>query len=186
MTGDSADASILVELVDEQGRALGTMPKLAAHAAPGHLHRAISVFLLDEGGRLLLQRRAAGKYHSGGLWSNTCCSHPAPGEAPLAAGVRRVGEELGVATAGLAEAGTVIYRVTDRVSGLVEHEYNHLLVGHAVGIPDPDPAEVDELTGVTLDELTLMLVATPFTAWFPAVYEAVRPALDGLSKARTA
>jgi isopentenyl-diphosphate delta-isomerase len=182
----SADASILVELVDEQGRALGTMPKLAAHAAPGHLHRAISVFLLDEDGRLLLQRRAAGKYHSGGLWSNTCCSHPAPGEAPLAAGVRRVGEELGVATTGLAEAGTVIYRVSDPVSGLVEHEYNHLLVGRTAGTPDPDPAEVGELTGVTLDELARMRAATPFTAWFPAVLDAVRPALEDLTRARTA
>ncbi|CAM5402472.1 Isopentenyl-diphosphate Delta-isomerase [Streptomyces violarus] len=97
-TGSSsgtADA-ILLELVDEDGVTIGTAEKLAAHQPPGQLHRAFSVFLFDEHGRLLLQRRALGKYHSPGVWSNTCCGHPYPGEAPFAAAARRTFEELGV------------------------------------------------------------------------------------------
>ncbi|MET9933122.1 NUDIX domain-containing protein, partial [Streptomyces sp. NPDC006324] len=78
-------APIMLELVDEDGRTIGTAEKLTAHQAPGQLHRAFSVFLFDETGRLLLQRRALGKYHSPGVWSNTCCGHPYPGEAPFAA-----------------------------------------------------------------------------------------------------
>ena len=76
---------ILLELVDENGVTIGTAEKLAAHQPPGQLHRAFSVFLFDERGRLLLQQRALGKYHSPGVWSNTCCGHPYPGEAPFAA-----------------------------------------------------------------------------------------------------
>lgn len=88
--------AIMLELVDENGTTIGTAEKLAAHQAPGQLHRAFSVFLFDEQGRLLLQRRALGKYHSPGVWSNTCCGHPYPGEAPFAAAARRTYEELGL------------------------------------------------------------------------------------------
>src|SRR5262245_48862013 len=108
---------LLVELVDERGRTTGVTRKLAAHRPPGQLHRAISIFLLDASGRLLIQRRARAKYHSGGLWSNTCCSHPAPGEAPADAAVRRLREELGVEPTDLTEAGSTVYDVTDPVSG---------------------------------------------------------------------
>ena len=86
----------LLELVDTIGRTVGVLDKLAAHTSPGHLHRAFSVFLFDDEERLLLQRRALGKYHSPGVWSNTCCGHPFPGEAPDAAAARRVREELGM------------------------------------------------------------------------------------------
>jgi isopentenyl-diphosphate Delta-isomerase len=174
----------LVELVDEAGHTLGRMPKLGAHEPPGHLHRAFSVFLLDPHGRLLLQRRASAKYHSGGLWSNTCCSHPAPGEDPADASARRVNEELGIDPVGLTEVGTTLYHVTDPVSGLVEREWNHLFVGHALQAPSPDPLEVEDWTAVPLDELAGMGPDPTFTAWFPTVLEAVLPSLGGLALQR--
>ena len=170
----------LVELVDEAGNTLGHMPKLGAHEPPGHLHRAFSVFLLDAHGRLLLQRRASAKYHSGGLWSNTCCSHPAPGEDPAEASARRVNEELGIEPVQLVEVSTTVYHVTDPVSGLVEREWNHLFVGRALQAPVPDPLEVEDWTAVPLDELAGMDPDPAFTAWFPTVLEAVLPSLGGL------
>jgi isopentenyl-diphosphate delta-isomerase len=174
----------LVELVDEAGRTLGEMPKLGAHEPPGHLHRAFSVFLLDSHGRLLLQRRASAKYHSGGLWSNTCCSHPAPGEHPADASARRVMEELRIDPVELTEVGTIVYHVTDPVSGLVEREWNHLFVGRALQAPSPDPLEVEDWTAVPLDELAGMGPDPSFTAWFPTVLEAVLPSLGGLTPQR--
>src|SRR5262245_5011043 len=167
----------LVELVDEGGRGIGRAPKLAAHRAPGRRHRAVSVFLLDAEGRLLLQRRATGKYHSPGLWSNTCCGHPLPGEAPAAAAARRVAAELGMAAAGLRPAGTVAYRLTDPLSGLVEDEWNHLFVGRALGDPDPDPDEVGDWAWVPPDGLAAARARLPFTVWFPVVLDAALPAL---------
>ncbi len=134
----TADA-ILLELVDENGVTIGTAEKLSAHQPPGRLHRAFSVFLFDERGRLLLQQRALGKYHSPGVWSNTCCGHPYPGEAPFAAAARRTHEELGVSPSLLAEAGTVRYNHPDPASGLVEQEYNHLFVGLVQAAPRPRP-----------------------------------------------
>jgi isopentenyl-diphosphate delta-isomerase len=174
----------LIELVDERGRTLGQMPKLTAHEPPGRLHRAVSIFLVDSRGRLLLQRRARSKYHSGGLWSNTCCSHPAPGEDPAEASARRVREELGIDPVGLTEAGTTSYNVTDPVSGLVEREWNHLFVGHALQTPEPDPLEVEDWASVPLDELAGIGPDRTFTAWFPAVLEAVLPSLGGLGAER--
>ncbi len=171
----------LVELVDAVGRTYDLVPKLAAHQPPGQLHRAISIFLVDAGGRLLLQRRASSKYHSGGLWSNTCCSHPTPGEAPIAAAVRRVREELGIEPVDLAEVGTVAYGVTDPVSGLVEREWNHLFIGRALQDPSPDPSEVEDCALVPLDELARVEAGLAFTAWFPVVLEPVLPALRSLN-----
>lgn len=176
--GSSTDApEPLVELVDEAGRTTGTAPKLAAHQPPGTRHRAISAFLLDNEDRLLLQRRALVKYHSGGLWSNTCCGHPLPGEAPRDAALRRLREEFGVVPEPLASAGTVLYHVLDPVSGLVEHEWNHLFVGRFTEPPRPDPAEIAEWRVVPLDDVDGAVADEPFTAWFSAVYDGVRTAL---------
>jgi isopentenyl-diphosphate Delta-isomerase len=172
---------MLVELVDEQGVAVGTSVKLTAHQPPGVAHRAISVFLLDAEGRLLLQRRAASKYHSGGLWSNTCCSHPVPGEAPVIAARRRVREELGVNPIDLAETRTVLYHLTDPLTGLVEHEWNHLFVGRTLDPPAPDPAEVDDYEFAPLDELPALQRQRSFTVWFPVVLTAVLPDLRKLA-----
>ncbi|MFJ9041931.1 isopentenyl-diphosphate Delta-isomerase [Streptomyces sp. NPDC102406] len=173
--------TILLELVDEDGRTIGTAEKLAAHQAPGRLHRAFSVFLFDEQGRLLLQQRALGKYHSPGVWSNTCCGHPYPGEAPFAAAARRTFEELGVSPSLMAEAGTVRYNHPDPASGLVEQEFNHLFVGMVQTPPAPDPEEVGATAFVTAGELAERHARDPFSAWFMTVLDAARPAVRELT-----
>ncbi|MDJ0465661.1 isopentenyl-diphosphate Delta-isomerase [Streptomyces sp. H27-C3] len=172
---------ILLELVDEDGNTIGTAEKLSAHQAPGRLHRAFSVFLFDEAGRLLIQRRALGKYHSPGVWSNTCCGHPYPGESPFAAAARRTYEELGISPSLLAEAGTVRYNHPDPASGLVEQEYNHLFVGMAQSPLRPDPQEVGETAFVTAGELAERHAQAPFSAWFHTVLDAARPAVRELT-----
>jgi isopentenyl-diphosphate delta-isomerase len=183
-----------LELVDNAGQTVGIAGKLAAHQAPGHLHRAFSVFLFSapapgqapsspvpSGPLMLLQRRAAGKYHSPGVWSNTCCGHPRPRENPRAAAVRRVREELGLASVALTEAGTVCYHHPDPDTGLVEHEYNHLFTGWVSHPLDPDPAEVSATTFVSAADLARLRVHEPFSAWFDTVLEAARPAFRQLT-----
>ncbi|SDP29060.1 isopentenyl-diphosphate Delta-isomerase [Actinacidiphila guanduensis] len=174
---DGPDASIMLELVDESGTTLGTAEKLWAHQAPGHLHRAFSVFLFDDDGRLLLQRRALGKYHSPGVWSNTCCGHPYPGEQPFVAAARRTAEELGAAPVLLREAGTVRYNHPDPASGLVEQEYNHLFVGLVRDALHPDPEEIGETLFATPKELAELRATATFSAWFQTVLDAARPAV---------
>ncbi|MGN9790203.1 isopentenyl-diphosphate Delta-isomerase [Streptomyces sp. OZ13] len=180
-SSNGTSPAILLELVDEEGNTIGTAEKLSAHQAPGRLHRAFSVFLFDEQGRLLLQRRALGKYHSPGVWSNTCCGHPYPGEAPFAAAARRTYEELGVSPSLLAEAGTVRYNHPDPESGLVEQEYNHLFVGMVQKPVLPDPEEISETAFVTPDELTELHGRATFSAWFMTVLDAARPAVRELT-----
>ncbi|MGW7516554.1 isopentenyl-diphosphate Delta-isomerase [Streptomyces sp. NPDC054796] len=176
MANGSADP-ILLELVDEDGTTIGTAEKLSAHVAPGRLHRAFSVFLFDDTGRLLLQRRAVGKYHSPGVWSNTCCGHPYPAEPPFVAAARRVGEELGAAPFLMREAGTVRYNHPDPDSGLVEQEYNHLFAGLIRDPLRPDPEEIGETAFVTPDELAERHGSQPFSAWFMTVLDAARPGI---------
>ncbi|MGW7352343.1 isopentenyl-diphosphate Delta-isomerase [Streptomyces sp. NPDC054784] len=178
---DSSAEPIMLELVDEEGRTIGTAEKLAAHVAPGRLHRAFSVFLFDEQGRLLLQRRALGKYHSPGVWSNTCCGHPYPGEPPFVAAARRVGEELGTAPTLLSEAGTVRYNHPDPASGLVEQEYNHLFAGFVRGELRPDAEEIAETVFVTPGELEKRHADGPFSTWFMTVLDAARPVIRELT-----
>ncbi|MDQ0906193.1 isopentenyl-diphosphate Delta-isomerase [Streptomyces canus] len=180
---NGAANAILLELVDEHGVTIGTAEKLAAHQPPGQLHRAFSVFLFDEQGRLLLQQRALGKYHSPGVWSNTCCGHPYPGEAPFAAAARRTYEELGVSPSLLAEAGTVRYNHPDPDSGLVEQEYNHLFVGMVQSPLAPDPEEVGATAFVTPDELAERHAKDAFSSWFMTVLDAARPAARELTGA---
>ncbi|WP_306368172.1 isopentenyl-diphosphate Delta-isomerase [Nocardiopsis sp. CC223A] len=176
-----AQDPILLELVDEHGATTGVAEKLSAHRSPGVLHRAFSVFLVDGDGRLLLQRRARGKYHSPGVWSNTCCGHPYPQERPLIAALRRVGEELGTVPALLREAGTVTYHHPDPASGLVEHEFNHLFVGRLDLPAAPDPDEVEEVRAVDPAELERLRVAEPFSVWFTTVWDAARPQVRDLA-----
>ncbi|MEV5178870.1 isopentenyl-diphosphate Delta-isomerase [Streptomyces werraensis] len=172
---------ILLELVDEDGVTVGTAEKLSAHQPPGKLHRAFSVFLFDERGRLLLQQRALGKYHSPGVWSNTCCGHPYPGEAPFAAAARRTYEELGVSPSLMAEAGTVRYNHPDPASGLVEQEYNHLFVGMVQSPVRPDRNEVAATVFVTPEDLAERHAKDTFSAWFMTVLDAARPAVRELT-----
>ncbi|MBB1246649.1 isopentenyl-diphosphate Delta-isomerase [Streptomyces durbertensis] len=179
----TATAPIMLELVDEDGSTIGTAEKLSAHQAPGRLHRAFSVFLFDGRGRLLIQRRAWEKYHSPGVWSNSCCGHPYPGEAPFAAATRRIGEELGVAPALLREAGTVRYNHPDPVSGLVEQEFNHLFVGLVEAPVRPVPEEVAEVAFVSGAELLERHAKDAFSVWFMTVLDAARPAIREVTPA---
>lgn len=160
----------MVVLVDSQDEVVGEAPKLRAHQE-GRLHRAISVLLFNEAGETLLQRRAAAKYHSAGLWSNTCCSHPRPGESPHDAAVRRLHEEMGMECP-LRHSFSFIYKA-HLAGGLTEHELDHVYTGVATFDPHPDPAEVDSWRWVALDDLLIEVDDRParFTAWFPLVLE---------------
>ena len=159
-----------VVLIDEADADLGIGEKLAVHRS-GELHRAFSVFAFNERGELLLQRRALTKYHSGGLWTNSACGHPRPGEATAAAARRRLFEELGVHCGELAPAG--VYRYRAEILDLVENELDHLFVTTVTDEPVPDPDEVVEWKFVELEELAAWIVATPreFTAWFPPAWK---------------
>ena len=155
-----------VILVDQADRPVGRMEKQEAHRK-GLLHRAFSFFLLD-GSKLLIQRRALDKYHCGGLWSNTCCSHPAPGEPVLSAAERRLDEELGIKNARLRELDTFLYRAAFP-NGLAEHELDHVLLGEYSGPVRPDPMEIAQVRWIDLEELQRDLQAFPqwYTPWFP-------------------
>ncbi len=165
-----ADLTERVVLVDPNDQELGTAPKLAVHVE-GRLHRAFSVFVFDAAGNLLLQQRAAGKYHSGGLWSNTCCGHPRPGEPTDVAAHRRLQEEMGF-DCPLQPAFGFLYR-SDVNGGLIEHEYDHVLVGRFDGTPAPNPQEVDDWRWVNLDVAITDLATHPrrYSAWFPIALE---------------
>lgn len=162
-----------VILVDENDKPIGSAPKMQAHI-DGVLHRAFSVFVFNQAGELLLQRRALDKYHSPGLWTNSCCSHPAPGETTLAACQRRLQEEMGFVCA-LEPAFSFVYRA-EFDNGLIEHEYDHVYLGEYNDAVVPDPAEVAEYQWVGFPEIDQMLAADPeqFTFWFKVVYERVK------------
>ena len=159
-----------VILVDERDRELGAVEKLRAHR-DGALHRAFSVFIFDGAGRLLMQKRARGKYHSGGLWSNTACGHPRPGEPTEAAARRRLREEMSL-DCELSEAFEFVYRA-ELDGALVEHEYDHVFVGTHDAEPAPDPAEVEEWRWVSLGELRERLASEPqrYSYWLKVAVE---------------
>jgi isopentenyl-diphosphate delta-isomerase len=165
-----------VILVDERDTPLGTMEKIEAHEK-GLLHRAFSVFVFNEKRELLLQQRAAEKYHSPGLWTNTCCSHPRPGELTVDAAVRRMNEEMGFTTE-LEEVFSFIYR-SGVGRGLTEHELDHVLVGRFSGTPVPDPREVMSWRFASPDRIAEELETYPenFTAWFRPAFEKLRDRL---------
>ncbi|TCJ14203.1 isopentenyl-diphosphate Delta-isomerase [Flaviaesturariibacter flavus] len=166
------EEEVQVVLVNEHDEPQGTAGKLEAHRR-GLLHRAISVFLFDNKGRMLLQRRALDKYHGGGLWSNACCSHPLPGEAPDAAAARRLQEELGISLP-LRHLFSFTYRA-EVENGLEEHEYDHVFAGTWEGNFAPDPKEVAGVRYVSAEELEAEIREHPerFTQWFRMIYEKV-------------
>jgi isopentenyl-diphosphate delta-isomerase len=152
-------------LVDESNRAIGTAGKTAVHQA-GLLHRAFSIFIADEHGRMLIQQRSLQKYHSGGLWANSCCGHPRPGERTIAAARRRLGEELG-ATGALSFGFFARYR-TALDHGMHENEFVYVYFGRLNTDPRPDPAEVARIDWLTVDEIGAHIEREPdaFTYWF--------------------
>ncbi|KAB2942026.1 MAG: isopentenyl-diphosphate Delta-isomerase [Hyphomicrobium sp.] len=159
------DARETVILVDAADQPVGTAPKLAAHQR-GDLHRAFSVLIHDGAGQLLLQKRHAGKYHSGGLWTNACCGHPRPGEETQAAALRRLSEEMGFSCP-LVPLGALIYRA-EVGGGLIEHEYVHLFTGRWCGAVTPHPDEAEAHAWLTLSTVQTDIAAHPdrYTAWF--------------------
>lgn len=158
-----------VVLVTPQDEPVGLMEKMAAHEN-GLLHRAFSVFLFDSEGRMLLQQRAAEKYHSPGLWTNTCCSHPREGESYLEAAERRLVEELGITT-DLLPAFSFIYKA-EVGEGLWEHELDHVFVGRFDGEIKPNPTEVADTMHMTLEEIAQKMAADEqyFTQWFKIIW----------------
>ena len=171
MTADPARGDLLV-LVDGLDRETGTATKLEAHTQD-LLHRAFSVVLVREsasGREVLLAQRAAGKYHSSGLWANSCCSHPRAGEELLDAAYRRTREELGCEALDLREIGSFAYHAVFE-GGISEHEYDHVLLGTCAGELAPDPAEVSATRWIAVDDLAAELAEQParFSAWAPMV-----------------
>ena len=169
--GDSARDDMLI-LVDGLDREVGLATKWEAHASK-LLHRAFSVILTRPGANgleLLLSKRAMGKYHSGGLWANSCCSHPRAGEDVLNAAYRRVREELGCEAGGLREIGAFVYYAAFD-NGLAEFEYDHVLIGSCIGEIAPAPVEVCDVRWIGIDALAAELAANPqaFSAWAPMV-----------------
>lgn len=159
-----------VTLVDASDRLVGRAEKMEAHRR-ALLHRACSVVLLNGEGEMLLQRRSPAKYHSGGLWSNTCCTHPRPGESPLEAAGRRLREEMGM-EADLEPLFAFVYRA-ELEDGLVEHEYDHVFGGRGDTDPRPNPAEVVDWRWAALSEVARELDERPehYTRWFPPLFE---------------
>ena len=166
-----------VTLVDESDTAIGVEEKTQAHLA-GKLHRAFSIFVFNSQQELMLQRRARSKYHSGGLWSNTCCGHPRPNETTLAAGLRRLQEEMGF-VCDLKESSSILYRV-ELDHGMIEHEFDHVLTGRFDGEPCPNPDEVAEFQWLGISQLMEALSSRPesFTYWLKLALERVSPLVD--------
>ena len=168
-----------VVLVDEADNDLGTMEKLAAHRL-AKLHRAFSVFLFDKSGKMLLQKRALEKYHSPGLWTNTCCSHPRPGELTLDAATRRLKEEMGM-TASLAPLFSFIYRA-ELENNLVEHELDHVLIGFTDEQPLINPDEVCDYKWISMHEIEddIEKNESHYTAWFKKIVLEYKSAFEDL------
>ncbi len=162
-----------VILVNEQDEEIGTMEKMHAHEK-AVLHRAISIFIFNEKNEMLLQQRAMKKYHSGGLWTNACCSHPRPGEETDTAAVRRLKEELGFET--------LLHKVFDFTykasfdNGLTEHEFDHVFTGKYNGPIYPNKNEVQDYCFKSVDEIESSLQTHPhkYTVWFKLAFPRIR------------
>lgn len=167
------DKNKQIILVNDRDREIGYGEKLDVHQK-GLLHRAFSVFVFNDKKELLLQKRAKSKYHSGGLWSNTCCSHPQPNENLISAARRRLREEMDF-DCQLTEVGSFTYLID--FGNLKENEFDHVLIGNFNGEPKPDPKEVEDWLWINLDELRNDLIKNPskYTFW-------LKPALEKIEK----
>ncbi len=158
-----------VVLVNKKDQEIGTMEKMEAHQK-GLLHRAFSVFILNSKGEMLIHRRALGKYHSPGLWTNTCCSHPRPNETVLDAANRRLDEEMGMGES-LSEVVSFVYHHKFD-NGLVEHEFDHILTGISDALPSINEDEVDSYKYMGIEELEQSMKQNPddYSIWFKLAY----------------
>ncbi|CAN5172972.1 isopentenyl-diphosphate Delta-isomerase [soil metagenome] len=159
-----------VILVNENDEQIGVMPKMEAHQK-AMLHRAFSVFIFNDNDELMLQQRAHTKYHSPGLWTNTCCSHQREGETNIEAGKRRLMEEMGFSTE-LRDTVSFIYKAPFD-NGLTEHEYDHILVGKFNEEPILNPGEAADYKWLSLEEVKKDMVINPdlYTAWFKIIFD---------------
>lgn len=160
----------MVVLVNEKDEQIGLMEKIEAHEK-ALLHRAFSVFVFNDHGELMMQQRALGKYHSPGLWTNTCCSHPREGEGVVEAGKRRLQEEMGFQTA-LKKSISFIYKAPFD-NGLTEHEFDHILLGHYNDSPILNPDEVEDWKWMKLEDIKQDIKRSPesYTPWFKIIFE---------------
>jgi isopentenyl-diphosphate delta-isomerase len=174
----TANEDMLV-LVDERDREIGVAPKMRVHVE-GLRHRAISVLVVNAAGELLLQRRNDSKYHSGGLWTNSCCSHPRPGETPHDAATRRLREEMGFSTP-LEPMFTTSYKAP--VGDLIENEVVHVFGGYFDGRVEPDAAEVDAYEWRSPSAIAEDMAAHPerYTVWFVKYMGEFRASVDRLA-----
>lgn len=165
-----------VILVDRQDNQIGLMPKLEAHEK-ALLHRAFSVFVFNDKGELMLQQRAAHKYHSPLLWTNTCCSHQRAGETNIQAGRRRLREEMGFECE-LEDTFWFIYKAPFD-NGLTEHELDHVLIGYYDDDPEINPEEVNDFQWISLDDLTRDMEenSEKYTVWFKIIFNEYRQRL---------
>ena len=158
-----------VILVDTNDTPIGTMEKLEAHEK-GLLHRAFSILLFNPKGEILLQKRAATKYHSGSLWTNTCCSHPLPGESMEEAVHRKLFQEMGIQHININFSYKFIYK-TELGKGLMEHECDYVFIGHFDGVPVANPNEVEDWKYQDLPSLRNDVQENPenYTEWFKLI-----------------
>ena len=159
-----------VILVDQDDNAIGTMEKLEAHRK-GVLHRAFSILLFNSKGELLLQKRSRSKYHSSGLWTNTCCSHPLPDELMLQATRRKLKQEMGIDL-----QTEFVYKFIYKAileKGLIEHEYDHVYIGNYDGTPEINPEEVEDWKFIQINSLRADIKKNPkaYTSWFKLIVD---------------
>lgn len=161
-----------VILVDSDDNILGTMQKMEAHVK-GRLHRAFSVFIFNTKGELLIQQRALDKYHSGGKWTNTCCSHPRMGEDTMAAAHRRLAEEMGM-DCELKYEFSFVYEA-EMPEGITENEFDHVYFGISNDLPNPDPLEVAAYKYISMNDLQNDIHLNPenYTAWLKICFAKV-------------
>ena len=159
-----------VVLVDELDNKVGLMEKMEAHINPT-LHRAVSIFIFNSKNEMLLQQRALSKYHTPGLWTNTCCSHPRDGESLHDATKRRLQEEMGMQCE-LKEAFSFIYKA-DVMQGLVEHEFDHVFIGTSDDLPIINKDEVESFRYDTVENIKADIERNPqnYTAWFKIAFD---------------
>ena len=167
-------------LVNERDEPIGTMGKMEAHQQ-ALLHRAFSVFIFNEKGEMLLQKRSAEKYHSGGLWTNACCSHPKPGESLIEAAEKRLKEEMGF-KANMKKAFDFIYKASFE-NGLTEYEFDHVFIGYYNGPILPEKTEVSDYCFLSMENILKFIESHPrhFTVWFKIAFPKVEEYLVSLS-----